>query len=189
MRLEFTLALEDYLIHQLYTITRSARAQKTRKMYWLYPSVFFFLIGLMDLYKDNQIGATTHIIISLIWLFFFPLYYRWLHWQHCKGLIVEYFKDMIGQKNVIEIEDNYILESYYGSERKIYYNFIEEINDLPTLILIKLKTSESLIIPKAQIANLDELKAKLKETTASQNIIYNNDVHWKWKRKYYSIKS
>ncbi|MDR3287766.1 MAG: hypothetical protein LBT27_10045 [Prevotellaceae bacterium] len=58
---------------------------------------------------------------------------------------------------------------------------IEEINEIETLIIIKFKTAQSLIIPKDKITEPDNLKIKLKEISTRLNIAYNIDEKWRWK--------
>jgi hypothetical protein len=57
----------------------------------------------------------------------------------------------------------------------------DEIIEISTLILIRLKSGQSLIIPKLKIDNIEDVRAFLKSLADSLNINYLIEDDWKWK--------
>ena len=67
-----------------------------------------------------------------------------------------------------------------GVESKIIATETEEIVEIPSLFLIRLKSGQSLIIPKNKISNVDEVKETLINLASFLKISYNVEDNWKW---------
>jgi hypothetical protein len=58
---------------------------------------------------------------------------------------------------------------------------IAEVNEIEDYIFIKLTTSESFIIPKNKISNLDNLNERLMKIVSDLGINHNIDLNWRWR--------
>ena len=68
-----------------------------------------------------------------------------------------------------------------GGESKIIATETEEIVEIPSLFLLRLKSGQSLIIPKNKIGNADEVKNELLGLADFLKISYTVEENWKWK--------
>ena len=117
----------------------------------------------------------------MLWFFVYPIWERRHYIKHYKGFIKENYKDKLGITATVEFENDYILAKDSGSESKILTTEIEEINEIPTTVFVRLKGGQSLILPKDKIANFDSLKGRLKEIANHLKIEYIIDEKWEWR--------
>ncbi|MGX5687606.1 YcxB family protein [Arcticibacter tournemirensis] len=93
----------------------------------------------------------------------------------------EQFKDYDNRSVSLQIEDEYIYTKDEGSESKTSLTEIQEISEIPSLFLVKIKPAQSLIIAKRNIDNEQDIKLKLQSLAKSLNVPFNNHLDWKWK--------
>ena len=104
-----------------------------------------------------------------------------LYVRHYKSFINENFKDRQGRIVTLEFANDYIIARDCGSESKVMTTEFEEICEIPTIILVRLRGGQSLIIPKDMIIELDYLKARLRELANHLKIKYVADEKWEWR--------
>ena len=93
----------------------------------------------------------------------------------------ENYKERFGRKVTTRFENDFIYTYDNGNEGKISITEVEEINEIPLLFLVKLKTGQSLIIPKNKIGNLSEIKSGLKDFAVKLSCRYTEEPEWKWR--------
>ncbi|MEO6305817.1 MAG: YcxB family protein [Bacteroidia bacterium] len=118
---------------------------------------------------------------AIFWFFYYPYRERQRYIEHYKNFLNERYKNDLERVITLEINNDFILSKTEGNESKILTKEIEEINEIPTLILLKLKTGDSYVLPKSKIKEIDQLKLRLKELAVFLKIKYNHDENWKWK--------
>lgn len=84
-------------------------------------------------------------------VFIYPLCERRLYVRHYKSFINENFKDRQGRIVTLEFANDYIIARDCGSESKVMTTEFEEIYEIPTIILVRLRGGQSLIVPKHKI--------------------------------------
>ena len=181
MTVDFKLDANDYLMHQLYTASKSDRIRKKRKRNRLIVPLVYIVLGLLLLYGDSLTPAVCFFIIAILWYLFYPKWDKRRYLKHYEAFIKENYKERFGRVATAVFNNDYIVLTDSGSESKVSTKEIQEIFEIPSSIFVKLKTGEGLILPKNKINNIDRLKDELKQLAAHLNINYSVDSNWQWK--------
>ena len=181
MTINYKIDENDYLRHQLFVASKSERIKKKRLRSRILVPLIYVVLGLYLLFQSNIPLAIIIFIFGMLWFFVYPIWERRHYIKHYKGFIKENYKDKLGITATVEFENDYILAKDSGSESKILTTEIEEINEIPTTVFVRLKGGKSLILPKDKIANFDNLKARLKELANHLKIEYIIDEKWEWR--------
>ncbi len=143
------------------------------------PVIYVFL-GLLLIFMEESSTGITFLIISPLWFFLYPIWEKKYYVKHYKGFIIENYKDRFDRTINLEINNEFIITKENGSESTILTSEFDEIVEIHSIILIKLKNGHWLILPKVKINELDLLTNKLKELATHLNIKYRLDLQWKW---------
>ncbi len=181
MTIDYKIDENDFLTHQLFVASKSDRIKKKRKRTKVILPLIYFAFGLLFLYEDKFSLTITFFIIGLLWFFIYPLWERQHYINHYKGFIKENYKDRLGKSATLQLNDDFIIARDNGSESKVLTKELEEINEIPLTIFVRLKGGQSFILPKDKIANIDNVKTRLKELATFLKINYDLDEQWKWK--------
>ena len=181
MTIDFSIDEKDFLTNQLYMASKSDRIRKKRKRNRIILPLIYVAFGILFLFTDKLPLTIIFLIIGLLWYIVYPIYEKRHYIKHYQGFIKDNYKERIGKTSSLEINDDFIIGKDSGSESKILTKELEEINEIPTTIFVKLKTGQSLILPKNKIKNIDLLIIRLKQLASSLNIPYNLDEKWEWK--------
>lgn len=182
MTIEYKLDENDFLTHQLYIASTSERIRKKRQRNRVIVPLTYFVIGLFLYILEDKLGLLiTFFIIAIIWYIVYPIWERRHYIGHYRGFIKENYKDRIGRTATLEFTNDFILAKDNGSESKVLTTELEEIIEIPTTILLRLKGGQSIILPKEKISSIDILTTKLKELASHLKIRYKLDDNWKWK--------
>jgi len=180
MTIDYTLEENDLLTFQLFEASTSKRVRKSRRMNKIILSAGCVISGTFW-FADR---TTTDVILFccvLITLLLFPLLEKALYVRHFRGFIREKCSGMTGKPTTLDIEAGHFLSREEGNEIRIAWTEVSRIDELPAQILIKLKSSQTLILPKQRITNIDALKATLLKVANDKGIAYTNHDNWKWK--------
>ena len=180
MTIEYKISENDYLTHQLYLASISERIRKKRQRNRSLFPLFFTIIGLLALSKSGVLGIILF-AFALSWFLFYPRSERKHYVEHYQGFIKENYQERIGRPVVLEFNDDFIYGKDEGSESKVLTKELEEIVELPTIVLLRLKGGQSLILPKDSIENIDSLTVRLKELAEYLKIEYVLKDKWEWK--------
>jgi len=119
--------------------------------------------------------------IALSWYFLFPLYNRGRYVRHFSKYLDEHYKNKYEKLVNVYFSDDFIETSDFTGSSKIKIKEIAEVNEIRDYIFIKITTSETLIIPKNKIQNIDDLNERLMKIVSDLGINHNIDLNWKWK--------
>lgn len=181
MTLTFKIDENDYLAHQLFLASRSARIKKKRKRSRILLPLIYVTFGLVTFFEDKKVVAFIFIGIGILWFFLYPVWERRRYVNHFRAFIRENFKDQANADVTMEIRDDHILTRSDGNESKIMASEIREIDEIPSTIFIRLNGGQSFILPKDKIVNIEAVKETLKKLAARLNIAYDDDGQWEWK--------
>ena len=181
MQTEYNIDANDFLAYQLYTASRSKMIRNKRLRNKILVPVVYLAFGLMFILLENDTAAVIFCAIAIIWFFVFPLWERSRYIGYYKKYLNENYKERFGRKVTTRFENDFIYTYDNGNEGKISITEVEEINEIPLLFLVKLKTGQSLIIPKNKIGNLSEIKSGLKDFAVKLSCRYTEEPEWKWR--------
>ena len=180
MILEFSLDRNDYLTHQLFEVSKSKGVKRNRLLIKLLLPIFFFTYGLVAFGREHIIFSCVFFSIAVLWFFFYPLRSRKRYEKQYGTYIDETYKVRFGEKVTLEVTRDNLISTAEGSESKHSTSQIQEIVEIPTIILIKLKVG-AYILPKEKITDIEGVKKELKELSEFLQIPYTMENNWKWK--------
>lgn len=181
MTISYSLNEQDFLTFQLFTASSSKQVKKTRMRTRYLGLVLYLLIALICVLQKNYALSIIFVILGGLWPLLYPIYQRRRYKRFYLNFIRENYKNRFGKNVTLEINNDFLLGKDGANETKTMATELEEVNELNSLILIKLKSGQTLILPKDQIAELDQLRTRLQELASSLKIQYNIDEKWEWK--------
>ncbi len=181
MTIEYSVDENDFINFQLYVASKSDRIRKKRENNkWIVP-IIYGVIGILFLFKENLIIAISFFAFGMLWLFIYPIWERRHYVKHFQSFIRENYKERVRKPTTMEFGTDFLFARSGEMESKIPKKEIEEIIELPEMILMKLKTGQAFIFPKNKIKDLEEFRTMLKELAGHLNISYNIEESWEWK--------
>ncbi|HTO37026.1 MAG TPA: YcxB family protein [Brumimicrobium sp.] len=181
MTIEYNLDENDLLNHQLFVASKSDRIKKKRKRSKIILPILYTVFALILLYDGKHIMSILFLIFAILWFSLYPIWEKRHYVKHYQNFIREHNKAPQERSVTITFGNDFILAIDKENESKISTKEIEEINEIPTTIFVRLKGGKSFILPKEKIANLDQLKTSLKELADYLKIQYLTDDNWEWK--------
>ena len=181
MNYTYKLEEEDYHTHLLFTISKSSSAIKTRARIRLLMSISLLLFAFIS-YGNNSGGQTIYFfILAVLSFFLMPFYTRWSYKKTYLKHVRNYYKDRMSEPTTLNFQIDSISISDSQGESTIHYTELYEINELADYYFLKLKSGQSVIIPKKQIENQTELLNTLKKVSTTHSILWNDEKNWIWK--------
>ena len=180
MILEFSLDRNDYLTYNLFEASKSKRIKRSKLLGKILLPIFFIIYTLIAFIYISIFSSCILFSIAALWFFFYPLWSKKHYEKHYKAHVDETYKAKFNEKTTLEITKDDLKYSAEDSGSKISTNQIQEIIDIPTMILIKLKVG-AYILPKEKIADIEIVKKELKELSEYLQIPYTIENDWKWK--------
>jgi len=180
MQLAYTLDKSDFLNHQLYLASKSERIKKNRLKSRLWATSMSLSVASIC-YVNQQLGLVYwFLLLAVLTFIFFPFYSRRMHVNHYQKFIDENYKSKMGKEVLLQLERDRIESKDEYSEGTLKLTAFSEIAEVPTAIYLRLEGS-SLILPKARLNNIEEVKSTLQKVAADHNIPYLEDLAWRWK--------
>ncbi|MFN3022040.1 YcxB family protein [Chryseobacterium sp. TY3] len=180
MELNYSLDENDFLEYQLYTASKSKNIKLQRRKN-LIIMIVIFIAFFIFLYSSTKQFPILPLIGYIVLLIIYKFYETYRYKNHYKKFIKENYKERFGLICKINFDEKQIIEESKLGQSKINYDSLTEINETQNYYFLKLITSHSLIIPKNEIKNIEEFKAKLNDLKLKFGLKENTDLNWKWK--------
>ncbi|AHM63209.1 hypothetical protein D770_24820 [Flammeovirgaceae bacterium 311] len=179
MMYRFILDEDDYLSHQLFTASGSAIQKKTMIRTWLMGVLFFLIISLVSYLSDYTKLTNYILIMAAVFLVYFPLRYPSFVKRSYQKHLREHYKNKFGVASEIEFKEGFLICNSIGIESKIKLSEFEEVNETANHILVKVRSGESLIVPKA-MDDIEQFKLELVSNLEGYHIPWHKKLDWKW---------
>ena len=185
MTLQYKLTETDFLQYHLFQASYSDRIKRQRRKSWLLLSIGFLSLSFI-FYVSGKTGIARtmtyyFLILGLLVLFFYPLYQRGYYKKYYIKYIADSHKNSIGQICNVSFLDDIIETKDITGEYKINLSVIENVSETKDHFYLKMKTGGYFIIPKSQLANVNDLKVYLKQLCDRLSIRFIDDTNWRWK--------
>ena len=177
--MEYTFKLEanDFVQYQLFTASKSKRIANKKMYGWL---IFTFASTVFAIYcfiNDSTSLAIYFGLIAVIWGTFYPKYFTWKYYNHYNKHVNEHYKNRFGKSTTLKITQDYIFATDETGEGKIKTSEIVNVNETSQHLFITFLSGTSLIIPKGELKNVDELKNSMSKI----GLTICNELTWSWK--------
>ena len=143
-------------------------------------AVSFALLGLVLMDSEKKFLSNYFFIVSVLTLFFYPFYSRRVYRKHYEKHIVANYHNRFGVDCQLWFEDGYLLTKSDTQEGKLKLSEIESINEIAENVFVRVKTGESLIIPKS-CKDFESLKNEFQAKAKEQKLQWNVELEWKWR--------
>lgn len=98
MKITYQLEQKDFLIHQLYLASQSLSIKKKRIKNKVIPPFIYTVFGVICYLKTNNIWILIgFLILSILWLMFYPIWERKHYIQHYQNFIHENYQTRFNQ--------------------------------------------------------------------------------------------
>lgn len=181
MTIYYKIDKKDFLTYQLFNASQSKQIKKKRWRNKVILPFIYFAMGLLFLFGDRTSLTIAFFSIGILWFFIYPLWERRRYVKHYQGFVKENYQKRFGKTASLEFRNDFIFAKDDSTESKILTTEVDEINEIPTAIFVKLKGGQSFILPKSKIENIEEVVMRLKELANYLKISYNINQNWEWK--------
>ena len=181
MTIKYTLSENDYLQHQLFIASKSDHVKKQRRKSWGINSIAIIFLGIIFYQSGNAFLTYYFLGTGLLFICLFPFYLRWAYKRHYKKFIHESYHDRFGEAVTLRINDDFIDSSSKDGEAKIKISEIVQITETGSYYYLDLISGGTLMIPKLDLRNNNELQRALKVLSDKLKIAYLTELDWKWK--------
>lgn len=177
MKIEYKLEYLDYLTYQLYSSSKSAIHQKRRRNSRISIPVIYILFALFTLSQSGFTSLVTVLfLLAILWYLFYPKYASWKYKRHFEQHVRDNYEKKTESVTHLDFQDDAIQARDVNSESTIQYSSIEKLIELPNHFLLRLKSGDTLIIPRQSVKDLDDFKSML-ESCGVKN---KNESDWEW---------
>jgi hypothetical protein len=181
LTIKYTLGENDFLAHQLYDASTSNRIRMKRlRSRVIWPLVYFAMGGVF-LLDDRFLPFLFLAALGILWYLLYPLWERRYYKQHYHSFIRENYRNKFGKPVTLLFSNGCIFAKEDGVESRVMTTELLEVVEIPTLILLKLKTGGSFLLPKKTIDDLDVLRSRLKFMADELEILYYEKPDWVWR--------
>ena len=181
MKIEFSLDADDYLAHQLFVASNSNRIRKKRTINKILVPAMYVVFGIILFISGNYLLSILFLVFGGLWFTMYPRWETKKYSKHYSSFINENYKEMFGRKVSLEITEEEVHISEDGGEGTIHTKELTGIQEIPRIIMLRFKGSQTIIIPKNKVSNLEQFINGLKDLSSRLNIPYNSDQQWEWK--------
>lgn len=177
MKLEYKTYESDFLEFQLFTASKSERINRKKRNGWAFLTIGSIVISGYFYLNENTVMTIYFGLCAVVFGLFYPSYFKWRYKQHYKQSVKENYSQRFGKSEVVEIHGDSITTKDSSGEGKIYISEIDRVDETNNHFFLKLSTGLSLLIPKAELANVNGVRDKFTEI----GLQVNNEINWTWK--------
>jgi hypothetical protein len=181
MTIHFTLRESDLLEYQLFVASQSEIVTKRRMRTRILIPIMYISLAIFGFFTNRILISVPFLIGAVLWYFLYPFRDRKRHIKYYHQFIQEHFRERIGNKVELILTMESLETKEIGSESKYALSEVEQIVELKTTILIRLRGNKAFILPKDQITQPNELKANLQQIAEKANVIFDQFPEWEFK--------
>lgn len=181
MELKYRLRENDYLLQQVYMVSKSRHNKKQNKLGLQIITLFLLMIA-FSLYANEIIflsgvfGAIAVICIALL-LFDKKMSLKQDERKFKKYAFSKFQKNKDLIINLIFNEDSIQISTVIND---VQFNFsgFKNVSETKDYFFVNLKTNDNIIIPKIAIENIEGFKCKLQTITKKMEIDFLSELDW-----------
>jgi len=182
MTLTYLIDKDDYLVYQLYNASRLESIVKKRRLTHQLVAILLVVMGMGSFYAtNNMISAIVFAGLAVLWFLFYPKWESRMYVKHYEKFIADNFSKALNKEATITIGEEEIQIGDDTQQSSVSNSEAVRVVEIGALFMIALQSGHSLIMPKSQIKNINEVRAFLQEWSIKQNVPFENETNWAWK--------
>lgn len=180
MTLAYTLSENDLLQNQLINASTSEGIKRKRRLSWIMVCIINLCFSFIFLVAGIDYLARYFLILVAICIVLYPTYQRWWYKSYLKRFVKKQFVNYGNESSTITFSDEFIETDDRTGSSKINIDQLEIVYETGAYFFIKLKSTQSLLLPKDQLDNINAVKKELIDISNKLKIKYISDLSWKW---------
>ena len=173
---EYQLGEADFIEYQLFTVSKSPLMLRKKR-----NSRILLTIGASCIagyfYANDNVGMSYYFaLIALLTSLFYPKYYKWRNKKHFTNFIRANYVSRFNKPSSIELTSSQIIARDESGEGRVQLTEVDKVSETKNHFFLKMKSNDSLIIPKAKLSNNQDLKAEFNKL----NILIEDELEWEW---------
>lgn len=177
---QFKLYKEDFLAHDLFLATESNFGKKSRKQLRYLLSIFLSLFAGLMFYWSLFFQGIVYLLFALCCFIFFPVFQYKRHRKYFSNFVEDKYSNLFGKVIEMNLDESYLYMKVLSSESKIAFDDMREIIEIKDYFTIKLKLGRTILIPKKQLENFEEIKAFVLLQTKKIGLPFREALDWSW---------
>ena len=165
MKINYSLTEEDFLNFNMFHIKNSKTAIRALNMQRFITPIIFLILS----YVISKVGNIsflelfiTFLIVSILWIIFYPKYFYHHIIRHVKKMIKEGKNDgLIGQHSLNMTEEG-IVDSTSFDENKVTWSGIKAFKEDKKYFYLYNSSVSAYILPKRDLHSVEEIRNYLK---------------------------
>lgn len=176
MTFTITLTKNDIVTQYLYMLSVNKDHKKKRMRMWLmFPAIYVVFI-VMELLQGKPFNYWL-LGLGLFWMVAYPFYSRWNYKRYYTKYVTNNLQNRIGVATEVTVTNTAINFTEADSATNIKSDAVEVCVAIPDYYIMKLKTQQYLVMPKAAITNTTDFEGLLH----NMNIAMEYKPNWRWK--------
>lgn len=181
MKYNIEYAEDDFLQFQLFTASQSKRIKNKRERSTIIIMLCFLLLAMLLGSSGTDFLFYAFLALIPVTYFFYPKYLKNHHYKHYQEFVKESFQKRDHQPTLLEFKADTIFSKNEYGESLLKYKAIDCVVEIPSYFFIPLKSGGTLILPKREVKNYDELFSFLREKSHQLEFDYSIFKDWSWK--------
>jgi hypothetical protein len=177
---QFKLCKEDFLVHDLFLASQSSFGKKSRKRLRYFLFIFLSLFAGLMFYWSLFFQGIFYLLFAVGCFVFFPMFQYKRHRRYFSNFVEDKYSELFGEVVEMGLDEAYIYIKALSSESKIAFHDITEIMEIESYFMIRLKLGRTILMPKKQLENFEEIKAFVLLQTNKLGVPFKEDLDWKW---------
>lgn len=181
MEINYSLTEDNFLTFQMYSSGESEHQKNKRMRGRIIVPIIWGLIALYFFSSNEQVLGIVFLVVSVLWLFVYPVYSKWLHVRHFKNHIKENYRGKLDVEATLRLEEDGFYSSGGDNEGTLKYSGVDELVELESLYLIRLKQPMTLLLPRERIekSRLEDFMKEVSKRTGLE-IKDHRTRHWRY---------
>jgi hypothetical protein len=180
MPISFKAHENDFLQYHLFDDATNAGVKKGRSISYLWVIITAAFLGFISYQKINHISVSTiEIILIVFFICLLPAFNKWSRKNQYRKFVRKTYKDNFGKLYTLSFNRDFIGLGDSSAESKIKLSEVDEVVETMKYFFVKLKTSASIIVPKEELKNVDELRKELISVAGKAHVKFLFDSNWR----------
>lgn len=164
----------------LYEASKSDEVKQSKKVSGYLFGGMIAVIGLFLMFFEPVLGGAILLVGGLFYLIYPKFASRYYKKYYTNIALGDQYKSSEANTFTVEFNKDSILIKNAQLEAKHSVTHFEQISETAENFFIKMNSGSYLIFPKAQVPDLVWLKKYFHEICTDQNILYHEELNWKW---------
>jgi len=175
--LKFKITQNEFLEYHLYSNSSSRSNVNKRLWLRLFLAISYVIFGIYLYFFSDLYLSVLFIIVGILWYFIFPSRIKKTHTNFYKKHINKNYQKRMLSETELSFENNLFYLKDSSTESKFNATEIEEIIELKTLFIIKIKNGSQLLLSKKNENNVAIAKGIFNEI----GVEIQDESDWQWK--------